>query len=114
ERVGRDDVGAGTKIGEMDGAYRAGLTEDKEIVVAAHLTVPGVETRAAVAFLVEAERLDHRAHGAVKHQDALAHQPLQDFVSGVGRHPTPLAPTLSPAARGSSPPALREGRRPSK
>ena len=79
ERVGRDDVGAGAEIGEMDVAHRAGLAEDQQVVVAAHLAVPGVEARAAIAFLVEPERLDHGAHGAVEHQDALAHQPLQRF-----------------------------------
>ncbi len=63
----------------MDGAHRAGLAQHQQIVVAAHLAVPGVEARAAIAFLVKLERLDHRAHGTVEHQDALAHQPLQRF-----------------------------------
>ena len=47
------------------------LAQDEEIVVAAHLAVPGIEARAAIALLVEPERLDHRAHGTVEHQDAL-------------------------------------------
>ncbi len=45
--------------------------EIEKIVVAAHLAVPGVEAGAAVASLVETERLDHRSHGAVEHEDAL-------------------------------------------
>jgi hypothetical protein len=49
ERVGRDDVGAGAEIGEMDGAHRVRPAEIEEIVVAAHLAVPGVEARAAIA-----------------------------------------------------------------
>ena len=53
ERVGRDDVGAGAEIGEMDVAHRVRLAEDQQIVVAAHLAVPGVEARAAIALLVE-------------------------------------------------------------
>ncbi len=56
----------------MDVADRARPAEVEQVVVAAHLAVPGVEARAAIALLVELERLDHRAHGAVEHQDALA------------------------------------------
>ena len=48
-----------------------GLRENEEIVVAAHLPVPGIKPRAAKTLLVEAERLDHGAHGAVEHEDAL-------------------------------------------
>ena len=72
ERVGRDDVGAGAEISEMDVAHRVRPAEVQQVVVAAHLAVPGVEARAAIALLVELERLDHGAHGAVEHQDALA------------------------------------------
>ena len=71
EGVGRDDVGAGAVIGEMDVAHRLRPGEVEQIVVAAHFAVPGIEARAAVAVLVEPERLDHGAHGAVEHQDAL-------------------------------------------
>ena len=42
----------------MDVADRLGLGQDQQIVVAAHLAVPGVEARAAKALLVELERLD--------------------------------------------------------
>ncbi len=67
----------------MDGADRVRPAEIEQIVVAAHLAVPGVEARAAIALLVEPERLDHRAHGAVEHQDALGREPAQR-VFGVG------------------------------
>ena len=77
EGVGRDDVGAGAEIGEVDGAHRVRPAEIEQIVVAAHLAVPGIEARAAKAFLVEAERLDHGAHGAVEHQNALGGKPAQ-------------------------------------
>ena len=77
EGVGRDDVGAGAEIGEVDGAHRVGPAEIEQIVVAAHLAVPGIEARAAKALLVEAERLDHGAHGAVEHQNALGGEPAQ-------------------------------------
>ena len=77
ERVGRDDVGAGAEIGEVDGAHGVRPGEIEKIVVAANLAVPRVEARAAIALLVEAERLDHRAHGAVEHQDALGREAAQ-------------------------------------
>jgi hypothetical protein len=71
ERIGGDDVGPGAEIGEVDGAYGVRPAEIEEIVVAADLAIPGVEACAAIAPLVEAERLDHRAHGAVEDEDAL-------------------------------------------
>ena len=77
EGVGRDDVGAGAEIGEMNVAHGVRTAQIEQIVVAAHLAVPGVETRAAIAFLVELERLDHGAHGAVEHQNALSERRLE-------------------------------------
>ena len=62
----------------------SGAAEIEQIVVAADLAVPGVEARAAITFLVEAERLDHGAHGAVEHQDALGGEPAQRRF-GLGR-----------------------------
>jgi hypothetical protein len=56
----------------MDFAHRLRPAEIQEIVVAAHLAIPRVEARAAIALLVELQRLDHGAHRAVEHQDALA------------------------------------------
>ena len=67
----------------MNVAHSIGPAEIEQIVVAAHLAVPGVEARAAIAFLVELEPLDHRAHGAVEHEDALAQQ-IQKCSSGAG------------------------------
>ena len=57
ERVGGDDVGAGAKIREMDGADRVRPAEIEEIVVAAHLAIPGIEARTAKLALVEIQRL---------------------------------------------------------
>ena len=74
EGVGRDDVGAGAEIGEMNVAHRVGLGQDQEVVVAPHVAVPGIEAGAPIAFLVELELLDHGAHGAVEHQDALGRE----------------------------------------
>jgi hypothetical protein len=74
ERVGRNDVGAGAEIGEMDLADLLGLAQHQQIIVAADLPVPGIEASAAVALLVEPEPLDHGAHGAVEHEDALGRE----------------------------------------
>ena len=83
ERVGGNDVGAGAEIGQMDVAHRLRPAQVEQVVVAAHLAVPGVEARAAIALLVQLERLDHGAHGAVEHQDALPHQ-IEERSSGAG------------------------------
>ncbi len=93
EGIGRNDVGAGAEISEMNGAHRVGPAEIEEIVVAAHLAVPGVEAGAAIALLVETERLDHRPHGAVEHQDALGGETAQRlFFVGLDCHAvTPVA-----------------------
>ena len=58
----------------MDIAHGVRTAEIEQVVVAAHFSVPGVETSAAIAFLVELQRLDHGAHGAVEHEDALFQQ----------------------------------------
>ena len=77
KRIGRDDVGAGAKVGEVNVAHLLRLGEDEKIVVAAYLAIPGVEARAAVALLVEPERLNHGAHGAVENENALARELAQ-------------------------------------
>src|SRR5262249_55001373 len=82
ERIGAHEVGAGAEIGEVDVAHRIGPAQVEEIVVAAHLAVPGVEARAAIPLLVEPERLDHGAHGAVEHQDALGGEAPQLGLDG--------------------------------
>ena len=55
----------------MNIAHCIGPAEIEQIVVAAHLAVPGVEASASIPFLIELQRLDHRSHGAVEHEDAL-------------------------------------------
>ena len=84
ECVGGDDVGAGAKVSQMDVAHRVRPAQIEQVVVAAHFAVPGVEARAAITLLVQLERLDHGAHGAVEHQDALLHQ-LTERGAGIGR-----------------------------
>ena len=69
----------------MDVAHGIGPAEIQQVVVAAHLAIPGVEARAAIAFFVELERLDHGAHGAVEHQDTPAQQ-LGELFARVAHH----------------------------
>ncbi len=86
--VGLDDIGARTEIMVVNVADRLRLGEVEKIVVSPHLAVPGVEARAAKRALVEPQRLDHRAHGAVEHEDALARglaQRALDFGAVDGR-----------------------------
>ncbi len=49
-----------------------GLGQDQEVVVALDVAVEILEALAAEGGFVELQALDHRAHGAVEHQDALA------------------------------------------
>src|SRR3954467_2233458 len=66
----------------MDVADRIRPREIQEIVVAAHLAVPGVEARAAEFLLLQLQRLDHGAHGAIEHQDALRRELAEPGLDG--------------------------------
>ena len=66
----------------MDVAHRLRLRQDQQIVVAAHLAVPGIEARTAIAALIELELLDHRPHGAIEHHDPLRRDAAKSFFSG--------------------------------
>jgi hypothetical protein len=61
----------------VNGANRVGSAQIEQIIVAAHLAVPGVEARAAIAAFVETERLNHRAHRSVEHENALGGETAQ-------------------------------------
>src|SRR6266705_5815931 len=61
---------------------RVRLGEDQQVVVATHLAVPGIKAGAAIALLVERERLNQGAHGTVEHQDALACNAAQRLLGG--------------------------------
>src|SRR5215470_5989925 len=82
----------------MDAADRLRLREGQKVVIAAHLAVPGIEARTAIALLVELELLDHGAHGTVEHQDALARDAAECLLGlGVGHfHRGLLRPAPSP------------------
>ena len=61
----------------MDVADGVGQGEDQQVVVAAHVADPVLEALAAIAGLVQLQLLDHRAHGAVEHEDTLARPPFR-------------------------------------
>ena len=71
ERVRLADVGAREKVGEMNVADRLGLREDEDVVVALEVVAVVGEHRSAKARFIELQVLDHRAHRAVEHEDAL-------------------------------------------
>ena len=70
--VGLHHVRARQKIGEMNVADGLGLGEIEQIVIASQVAFRVLEQSAAKTSLIEAQVLDHGAHGAVEHQDALA------------------------------------------
>ena len=80
--VGLDDVGAGQEVIEVDGPDGVGLCEVEEVIVAAQIARPLDEAAAAEVGLRELVTLNHRAHGAVEHQDALAGGTEEGFGSG--------------------------------
>jgi len=84
EGVRLDDVGASVEILSMDVTDRVGLREAEQVVVAAQILGPVGEALPAVLRLAVAEGLDQRAHRAVHHDDALAHQLGERFGDGVG------------------------------
>ena len=67
-----DDVGTGLEIGEINGLDRLRLGEAQEIVVASQVARPIRKARAAKFGFAELVLLDHRAHGAVEHQNSFA------------------------------------------
>ena len=72
ERVGLDDVGAGLEVLRVDAGDVVGLRQDEQIAVA--LEVVRVIARSASprkSASVSFEPLDHRAHRAVEHENAL-------------------------------------------
>ena len=74
EGVGGDDVGTGLEVLPVDRPDDLGLGQAEQVAVAAHLLVPVGEPVAAITRLVEPVTLDHRAHRAVDHQDALGEE----------------------------------------
>ena len=70
--VGLHHVRARQKIGEMNVANGLGLGEIEKIVITPQVAFRVLEQSATKARFIEAQVLDHGAHGAVEHEDALA------------------------------------------
>ena len=88
ECIRLDDVGAGFEIGEMNGFDRPWLGEAQEIVVATQVARPIRKARAAKFSLAELVLLDHRAHGAVEHQNSFAGGGLKSGAGFVSSKPS--------------------------
>ena len=70
--VSLHQISARQKIGEMNVANGFGLGEIEKIVIAPEVTLGVLEASAAKARLIKAQILNHRAHGAVEYENALA------------------------------------------
>jgi hypothetical protein len=85
EGVGLDDIGAGGEVVGVDLGDEVGAGEREQVVVALEVVRVGAEAVAAEVRLGERVRLDHRAHGAVEHDDAPAAERGEAFEVGRGR-----------------------------
>ena len=65
-------ISARQKIGEMNVADGVGLGEIEKIVIAPQVALGVLETHAAKARFIQPQVLNHRAHGAVEYENALA------------------------------------------
>ena len=72
ERVGLDDVAARLQIRVMDPADHVRPGQHEQVVVPLQVARMAGEALAAKRRLVERVTLNHRAHGAVHHEDAFA------------------------------------------
>ena len=66
----------------MDRLYRVGQRERQQVVVPAHVARMARKPRAAEILLRELESLEHRAHGAVQHEDPIAQDPREQLQTG--------------------------------
>jgi hypothetical protein len=73
--------GARREIGVVDPAHDVGLRQRQEVVVALEVVRVVVKPAAEVG-LRQPALLDLRAHGAVHHEDALAHEARSGGVCG--------------------------------
>ncbi len=72
ERVGLDDVGPGLQILPMDLVDRLGLGECQDVNEILQVFRVMRQRSATEVGLVEFQRVNHRAHRTVEHQDALS------------------------------------------
>ena len=79
--IGFQNIGARLQIGVVDLADHFRLAEHQQIVVAFEIAGPVAEAAAAKILLLQPVALDHRAHAAVQHHDALRELLMQRFDS---------------------------------
>src|SRR5437764_14496929 len=85
ERVGFNDVGAGVEIIAVDLFDDFRPRQEKNFQATFKVfAVPIFESLAAILSLSELALLDHRAHGAVQDDDALAHERFERMEAVVG------------------------------
>ena len=89
EGVGLDDVRARFEILAVDAADQLGLRQHEQVIVAAQVARPVAKALAPELRLVQVLALDHGAHGAVEHQDALGEEGLQLRGTVAMRHGKP-------------------------
>jgi hypothetical protein len=90
EGVGLHDVGAGRKIRSVDLLNHFRLGQAQQVIVALQVVREVSETRGAEIHLGQRVGLHHRAHGPVKHGNALGKELAEGGIrwrfDGRGRH----------------------------
>src|SRR5205823_14964666 len=86
EGIRLNDVRAGCEITAVNFIDELGLGQEKNLETALEVfPFPILEAIAAITGLAQFVLLDHRAHGAVEHDDALAHKRFKRMEI-MGRH----------------------------
>src|SRR5258706_144592 len=95
---GLRDVGARLEVLRVDLADHLRARDGEEVVVAAQVLAEILEALAAELRFREVVALDHRAHGAVEHEDALLEGILERGKSGraCGYRLVPVSPPPKP------------------
>ena len=83
EGIGFDDVGAGLQVLAVDLRNHVRAHQRQQLVVALQVLAVVGEALAAKIGLAQLVALDHRAHGAIQDQDALAKQAGEIAAAGI-------------------------------
>ena len=77
EGVRAEDIRAGLQVSAMDGSDRVRLRDRKQVIATFQIAGVVLVLRSPEPRFVQAEPLDHRAHGPVEDQDSLTRQLLE-------------------------------------
>jgi hypothetical protein len=80
EGVGLDDIGTGREVGRVDFPDHVRARQRQEVVVATQRYRVAGKARAAEVGFLQTIALDHRAHGAIEHEDAFGDGLLESLV----------------------------------